>query len=238
MNFESINAIEFIKYGVIGLGFLLAVLSYMLLVKEQKNEHPRKSMLYSIGVFMAFSLMICSIGLISELIKRNGVPSIVEVTKAESQVVNCNSIEDVLLDYDKRIFFVYANQNLSWGFRIFGDFEEFTNIDIVFAENALTEDNLNELKTVFYPLINFSEASEITNEIRQDQLGVRTKNGYLKFADKLKLKRLIEEVLSKSFVNLSKPNDSLVLCSEIYNNDRHPILPEWPWPYAWKSWRP
>jgi len=68
--FGSIDPGSILKFGVIGLGFLLAFLSYNLLRKEQKRELPRKILLNSILIFMVFSVIICSIGLFSEFLKR------------------------------------------------------------------------------------------------------------------------------------------------------------------------
>ncbi|MEN8167570.1 MAG: hypothetical protein ABFR65_08870 [Pseudomonadota bacterium] len=69
MKFETINAFEILSYGVIGLGFLLAVLSYLLLLKEQKLKDPRPPMLHAINRFMMFSIVLCSIGIASEIAK-------------------------------------------------------------------------------------------------------------------------------------------------------------------------
>lgn len=69
MKFETLNAFEILSYGVIGLGFLLAVLAYMLLLKEQKLKDPRASMLNAINRFMLFSVFLCSIGIVSEIVK-------------------------------------------------------------------------------------------------------------------------------------------------------------------------
>lgn len=59
------NIADILQYGVIGLGFLLAVLAYRLLSSEQRVKIPRKKMLYSIYVFMLFSVTLCVIGFYS-----------------------------------------------------------------------------------------------------------------------------------------------------------------------------
>jgi cytochrome bd-type quinol oxidase subunit 1 len=58
-----------LSYGVIGLGFLLALLAYRLLGREQQKETPRKSILIAIHVFMIFSVVLCLIGFGSEIAK-------------------------------------------------------------------------------------------------------------------------------------------------------------------------
>lgn len=63
---ENINVVDILQIGVIGLGFLLAVLSYHLLTKEQKQHTPRPNIINSIYVFMGFSLVLCVIGIFSQ----------------------------------------------------------------------------------------------------------------------------------------------------------------------------
>lgn len=57
MNVENI-----LGYGFIGLAFLLALLAFNLLTKEQKKDSPRGAMLISIFVFMFFSLVLAGGG--------------------------------------------------------------------------------------------------------------------------------------------------------------------------------
>jgi hypothetical protein len=59
---ENINVYEILSYGVIGLGFLLALLAYRLLTREQKQENPRNAILTAIYIFMVFSVVLCIIG--------------------------------------------------------------------------------------------------------------------------------------------------------------------------------
>lgn len=65
--FEGMNVVQILQIGVIGLGFLLAVLSYHLLTKEQSQETPRSVIIKPIYVFMFFSVVLCVIGLISQI---------------------------------------------------------------------------------------------------------------------------------------------------------------------------
>lgn len=63
---EDMNVVQILQIGVIGLGFLLAVLSYHLLTKEQKQDAPRSVIIKSIYVFMFFSVVLCVIGMFSQ----------------------------------------------------------------------------------------------------------------------------------------------------------------------------
>ena len=78
------TVVNILSYGVIGLGFLLALLSYRLLSNEQKRDVPRKSILNSILIFMVFSVLLCLVGLWGTALERNGnkdSESLVESTK-------------------------------------------------------------------------------------------------------------------------------------------------------------
>lgn len=50
---------EYLKYGAIGLSFLLAFLSFGLLTKEQSKKNPNNKIITSIYIFMIFSLVLC-----------------------------------------------------------------------------------------------------------------------------------------------------------------------------------
>lgn len=63
---NDMNVVQILQIGVMGLGFLLAVLSYHLLTKEQKQEAPRSVIIKSIYVFMFFSVVLCVIGMLSQ----------------------------------------------------------------------------------------------------------------------------------------------------------------------------
>jgi len=68
---NDISVVKILQIGVIGLGFLLAVLSYNLLTKEQKQNKPRTDILKSVYVFMSFSVVLCVIGIVSQLFDLN-----------------------------------------------------------------------------------------------------------------------------------------------------------------------
>lgn len=67
----NINPYEILGYGVIGLGFLLALFSYRLLSIEQKKISPRKIMLNAINIFMAFAIIMCVVGVFGEFVRNN-----------------------------------------------------------------------------------------------------------------------------------------------------------------------
>jgi hypothetical protein len=66
---NSLDIVQILRIGVIGLGFFLAYFSYRLLSKEQKKEKPRSSVIRAVYIFMAFSVALCLIGIYSQFIK-------------------------------------------------------------------------------------------------------------------------------------------------------------------------
>ena len=67
---NQINPYQILSYGVIGLGFLLAVLAYRLLSNEQRRDRPRSDILRAANIFMAFSVVLCAIGVGSEWLRK------------------------------------------------------------------------------------------------------------------------------------------------------------------------
>ncbi len=67
MLWKGLNVIEILQIGVIGLGFLLALLAYHLLTKERKLKNPRPLIIRSIYVFMSFSMVLCLVGVLSQI---------------------------------------------------------------------------------------------------------------------------------------------------------------------------
>jgi len=63
------NIIDILRLGAIGLGFLLAVLAYRLLQKEQAITAPRESILNLIKTYMFFSAFLVITSSITEIIK-------------------------------------------------------------------------------------------------------------------------------------------------------------------------
>ncbi|HWZ84125.1 MAG TPA: hypothetical protein VNW47_15965 [Terriglobales bacterium] len=66
----GIDVVKILGYGVLGLGFLLALLAYRLLSKEQGRQTPSPDALHGIYVFMGFSLALCILGLVSQFFDR------------------------------------------------------------------------------------------------------------------------------------------------------------------------
>jgi hypothetical protein len=60
------TALKILELGVIGLGFLLALLAYQLLKEAQKKEQPSDAVLRSVYFFMGFSVILCIIGVVSQ----------------------------------------------------------------------------------------------------------------------------------------------------------------------------
>ncbi|WP_339813076.1 hypothetical protein [uncultured Imperialibacter sp.] len=69
------KAPEFLKHGILGVAFFLFIVSGYLLYLEQKKDPVRKMMLVSIFVYMFFTLLLFSAGLVAEL--KNGKQEIV-----------------------------------------------------------------------------------------------------------------------------------------------------------------
>jgi hypothetical protein len=66
---STIDPTKVLSYGAIGLGFLLAFLAYSLILSEQKQDRPRRSIIRTIYFFMVFSFTLCLLGFGSELWK-------------------------------------------------------------------------------------------------------------------------------------------------------------------------
>lgn len=66
--FQALNVVEILKYGLSGLMFLFALLSFWLLYAEQKRDPPRPKMLHYILAFLiinfAGGLVVAAVGLI------------------------------------------------------------------------------------------------------------------------------------------------------------------------------
>lgn len=66
---------EILKYGIIGLGAILAFLSYLLLTQEQKKSEPRSQILTATYVFMTFSILLILLGIFSDWSHSNQLPT-------------------------------------------------------------------------------------------------------------------------------------------------------------------
>jgi len=114
VKFENLNAFEILSYGVIGLGFLLAVLAYFLLNREQKLDNVRDSMLKAINRFMVFSFSLCTIGIMSEMLKAY-VPNNLQTHSTMIQPVNLASFSNIDLRHASQLLGeVYSARVSSW----------------------------------------------------------------------------------------------------------------------------
>jgi hypothetical protein len=59
---------DILSYGVIGLGFILAMLAYQLLTREQQQRSGRSKILRAIYGFMIFSVVLCLIGFFAQFL--------------------------------------------------------------------------------------------------------------------------------------------------------------------------
>lgn len=66
----SLELPEILKYGIIGLGALLGVLTYFIISKEQSSKQERPKLITTIYVFMAFSIALILIGAFTETQKK------------------------------------------------------------------------------------------------------------------------------------------------------------------------
>jgi hypothetical protein len=66
---ETIKLISALRYGAIGLGCILAVLSYILLRKEQDRDAHRPQTVTAIYIYMLFSFLLAAAGFAAEYLK-------------------------------------------------------------------------------------------------------------------------------------------------------------------------
>jgi hypothetical protein len=71
INFGADDVVKILGVGIAGLSFLLAVLAFWLLQKEQEKKLPDRSILRAIYVFEGFALCLSVISLASELYRWN-----------------------------------------------------------------------------------------------------------------------------------------------------------------------
>jgi hypothetical protein len=64
--FRNVDPYQILSYGVIGLGFLLALLAFWLLKNEQQKRHPSTDMLTAVKGFMIFAILLCVIGIVGD----------------------------------------------------------------------------------------------------------------------------------------------------------------------------
>jgi hypothetical protein len=78
---EDLNVLEILRLGFVGIAFLLAGLSYLLLRKEQDRSDQRTSMFKSIYVFMAFSLILASASFYIQIQPKGAAPEVLVAYK-------------------------------------------------------------------------------------------------------------------------------------------------------------
>lgn len=95
INLQDIPSI--LSYGFIGLGFLLALLTFMLLVKAINSASPRNSNVFLISIFMIFSLLMAGGGAYIELVSKSKLEDL-QVLK-----VKINSLVEDNTDLSKEL---------------------------------------------------------------------------------------------------------------------------------------
>lgn len=60
---------DILSYGLIGLAFLFALMSYLLLRQQSKREKPDKGLLHATKFFMGFSAFLAFLGVIGQIIQ-------------------------------------------------------------------------------------------------------------------------------------------------------------------------
>lgn len=95
---ENLDVYKILSYGAIGLGCILAFLAYQLLRKEQDIIQPRQQILTSIYVFMVFSLVLSTIGFVTEYAKDRKISEIKSQLNSErnKNLEVANSLSEVL----------------------------------------------------------------------------------------------------------------------------------------------
>jgi len=76
--------LDVLKYGAVGLSFLLAFLSFRMLYKEQEKKTPNKNIIFSIYIFMIFSLTLSFSSFFLDYFKEKNSTS-VQITTIQNQ---------------------------------------------------------------------------------------------------------------------------------------------------------
>ena len=100
MSLADLNVVSILQMGVTGLGFLLALLAYWLLSKEQRQDKPRSSILQSVRVFMAFSFSLCLIGLVPQVLAAVSAPDQQATPALRAQI---EELHGKLRDYEHNV---------------------------------------------------------------------------------------------------------------------------------------
>jgi hypothetical protein len=122
--FKDLNVLEILKIGAIGLGFLLALMSYNLIKKEQEKPKPSNTILRSAKGFMIFSIILMLLGIISEFIKTK--PNL--HVRLGNNEIELNEISYASLSsLDTKKYFI----NSEYGFAIKKPNNDWSNIEVV-----------------------------------------------------------------------------------------------------------
>ncbi|MCK5097853.1 MAG: hypothetical protein KAR45_07095 [Desulfobacteraceae bacterium] len=227
------NGVAWIILGVLALAFSAFAIPYGFHLKaHEKNTPPQKEVSPTKNLFKSSSIGgdLVSGDKITQNIfppenkdKENVKQSQMPTKKANA---NGSNIDIILSEYA----FIYSKEHDEFGFRIFGNFDKLLHIQILFRyTDGLHYVSEGKLEDTFYPLINFGELIETTNEVKKDKLGIRLKCHYLSAKDKSKILFLTKEVIKNAFYQFAEIPEDSCLYAEIYNKSRHPVKPEWPW---------
>lgn len=97
------DPVKILGYGVIGLGFLLALLAYRLLAKEQAQKKANPLVLRAIYVFMFFSFALTAIGLGSEFIRLQYTLENTSAQKSQFEAETRSKFRNILNYIDRPI---------------------------------------------------------------------------------------------------------------------------------------
>jgi hypothetical protein len=122
------KVIDILRLGVIGLGFLLAYMTYQLILHEQQRDPPRKSILTICYGFMAFSIILCVMGFVTQITKGVGT---MNPGGIDSAAVKCD-LNNRILSFFKNN---YQSSNLSSPGEIIGEAK-------TISKRFLTEQNV------------------------------------------------------------------------------------------------
>ncbi len=100
MSLADLNVVSILQLGVTGLGFLLALLAYWLLSKEQRQNEPRPSSLQSVRLFMWFSVSLCVIGLVPQVLAAVSAPDEQATPALRAQI---EELHGKLRDYEHNV---------------------------------------------------------------------------------------------------------------------------------------
>lgn len=137
---KNINAVEILKLGAIGLGFLLAVLSFLIINKEQRKKNPSGLILKITQTFMVFSISMVILSIVSEFLMVKPELSMnlgeKKLTIQEIQAVKENELDLNNYFVNSELGFAFKKPNKNWskiqvergvsgGFKLMGIESEF-----------------------------------------------------------------------------------------------------------------